>query len=159
MQIFIKILETTLLLEVDSNSTIMNIKEKIWAKQGIPVQQQILIFSGISLADKKRVAEYNTHELSTLKLSLRLNGGMLIYVRSTINMFHGGSGDGHKLVLDVDSEDTIRSIKETILLREGIPIRAQMLSLGGKMLENQKTVEECVMCEFSTLLLIAMPSG
>jgi Ubiquitin family len=159
MQIFIKTFDNTLLLEVSSNTSVMNVKEKIWATKGIPIKQQILHFSGIELNDKKCLGEYNICDISILILSLRLKGGMLICVRSTISMFHGGSGDGRKLVLDVESTDTIRSIKETILMCEGVPIRTQIISFGGKIMENSRTLEECTIHENSTLVLFTMPSG
>lgn len=76
VQIFVKTLNgKTITVDIKSTDTCLAVKEQVYRKEHIPVDQQRLVFAGKQLDDERQLSSYHIQAHTTLHLVLRLHGG------------------------------------------------------------------------------------
>ena len=134
MKIFCRTLTGKIIdLDVSPDDTIEEAKLQIKEKEGIPSNQQRMIFSRILLDDDKTFEYYKIKRENTIQLVLRLRGTFMIYCKLL---------SGKTIKLDVNGKDSIEKVKRKIQNKEGIQPNEQRLCFEGKELEMYRTISD-----------------
>jgi len=124
-----------IVVPAEYSDTIDELKVRIQDEEGIPPDQQKLIYVGQTLQEGWTLIDYNFRPgPDIIQLVLRLRGGWQIFVRTP---------DGKTITLDVESSDLLEAIKEKIQDKLGTPPEQQCLYLSnGELLENDRTLAD-----------------
>ena len=122
--------------EIEPSETIEQIKEKYLKYFNVPKEAQILLLNGVKLEDNKKAIDYNVNEGTIIELNLNEN-----YIRINARNIMG------KIILFyLRNSDNIKTLKQKIEEREGIPENIQKLILKDDNknleLEDNKTFQD-----------------
>ncbi|GJZ96811.1 polyubiqutin 1 [Tanacetum coccineum] len=149
--IFVKTCTTkSILLKVKPTDTIGHVKDKIQDTEGIPPEQQALIFNKMVLEDSGILSDSHIKKESILTLMLKSWGLMKIYVMTLTKK---------KITFDVKPSDTIGYLKAKIKDTEGIPTDKQVLIFNEMALEDNSTLSDFHINKESTLTLVLKSRG
>ncbi|KXS21375.1 polyubiquitin, partial [Gonapodya prolifera JEL478] len=141
---------TTVTLEVLPYDNVKTLKQNLFERVDIPVDEQRLMFAGKQLATIS--SYYALREGATLDLVLRLMGGGEIDV--TIKTL-----TGRKIDLKVQPDDLVDKVKAILEKCEKIPSATQVLIYAGKQLEDGKSLSDYNVKPNATIHLVLRLDG
>ncbi len=144
IEIFITIFEKKYTIDVKNNETIDNIILKF-----PEIKEGDLYYKGNKLEKNKYVKDYNilkgdnlTLEISIFKTIQKKQNNNKGNEIKTIKEIEIQKVDGQSFHIKINPNDTLNTIKEKIKERENIPLDHQILCIGGKIIEDNRTLAE-----------------
>ncbi|KIL88375.1 hypothetical protein FAVG1_08454 [Fusarium avenaceum] len=116
-------------LECELFNTIYELKTKFQDKEGIPTDQQRMIYGGKQLEEDRTLADYSIHMDSIINVVLRLRGGgMCIIIQYEGKEWSEGVSDCR----------CIADLKVNLMSKTGIPVKDQVLKCNGEVVQNDE---------------------
>ena len=136
MTIFLKTLTgQTIVISVTSHDTVLDVKRKVMEKEGIPIDRQRIVFTGIQLHNHERFLSYRIEHESAVHIVLRCGDSFEIAVTSPA---------GRLRSVEVAPKEVVGYIKRKMLELEGIAIDIQKLYFNNQLLDDDEaTMEDC----------------
>ncbi|XP_063590745.1 polyubiquitin-like isoform X2 [Penaeus indicus] len=139
MEVYVKTLTgKTLTVEVTPQDTVEVLKAKLQDIEGVPTDQQRIVFSGIQLEDGRTLADYNICREAVLHLILRLRGGGMPMFFLNVVM-----PSANVIQPVVNERTTVREVRK--LLEEEDPSlknRNYRLMVAQRTMDSSKTLED-----------------
>ena len=124
--------------------SIKKLKTQIQDKTGIKIKFQNLYFNNYLLDNNKNLLEYNILGNSTLRLEIKPQEKIIIFVKSTF---------GQSITLETSRNQKIGKLKEKISIKEKIPKNLIILKFKNKVLDDGKILENYNIGDYSKLSL------
>lgn len=146
--IFVKTLTgRTHLINIEPNDSIDTVKDNIFEKEGIPADQQSLIFRGKRLEDGKSIEEYDICKSATIHLVLKLPCGKRAPVKTLT---------GKTIIIEVEE----KAAGEIMSQDEGaLAVNPPHRIIASQQLGDHKTLADCSIEKGSTLFLVLRLRG
>ncbi|KAH7829370.1 putative ubiquitin [Monocercomonoides exilis] len=151
-ELFVKSLRgQTLRFEVWNGETrVRDIKRMVAEKEGIPAEQQRLLWGGKELRDEVLLSEYGMEDKSTAHLLLNLRGGFNIRVMHL---------DGRTVNVEVDGAESVEDVKRKVTAVEGVDVSQMRLVSSGRWLKDSHVLEDFGIGPESTVHLLPISRG
>lgn len=154
MQVFVKTLTgKTIIIETTPQETVLDAKRQIEEKEGIPPDQQRLIFSGKQLEDYRTMSDCGVKAHDTMHLILRLRSGpplTKVYVKCL---------NGETIEIETRPDETVLDVKRKMAEQEGIPVDQQRMIFAGRHLEDSCTLSDYAISHESTIYMVLRLRG
>lgn len=133
LHLFIKTAEKTLEIRASPETVVRRVKEDIYTIERIPVERQRLFVGNMELRDENSLRSHgirNNHSLSLMVVDPATPE--VVYVRNML---------GRTISVEIFPTDKVKTLKERIFAKEGIPVEQQRLVFHGKDLSDDQFIK------------------
>lgn len=135
----------SIVIEVKPSDRIRDLKNKIENREGIPSEEQCLVYSGKRLNDELTLHDYSITNNATVH--------MQIHVNSELNQLYIKEENGDTFPIQFNNRELVSDIKEKIEAIKKIPVSQQYLTFEEHNLKNEKTLKNYSITNNSVLKL------
>ncbi|MFS7908373.1 putative Ubiquitin-like domain-containing protein [Helianthus anomalus] len=156
MEVFVNTsTKKTISLLVKPTYTITKVKTEIERKEGIPVDEQVLIFDKMVLGDGGTLFDFHINKKSTLTLMRKSKGDTVTLITISVKTLIGDQ----TITLKVKPSNTINDVKTMIKYKLDIPHDKQELIFNEMVLHDKDILADCNINTESTLTLMRISTG